>query len=70
MRSGGNIDMDKVSKIILTELRDGLLGRLTLETPEMMRQELVELAVIREKKATKKLKRKKNWKEKAKEKSS
>ncbi|BCG63798.1 MAG: ribosome biogenesis GTPase A [Methyloprofundus sp.] len=70
LRSGGNIDMDKVSKIILTELRDGLLGRLTLETPEMMRQELVELAVIREKKATKKLKRKKNWKEKAKEKSS
>jgi len=62
LRSGGHIDMDKVAKILLSEIRDGILGRITLETPEMMQKELAELAIIREKKAAKKAKRKKNWK--------
>lgn len=62
LRAGNNIDIDKVAKIILTELRDGLLGRLTLETPEMMQQELLELVLIREKRAAKKALRKNKWK--------
>ena len=62
LRSGGHIDSDKVAKILLTEIRDGLLGRITLETPEMMQKELAELVIIRTKKAAKKEKRKKNWK--------
>ncbi|GFO70982.1 ribosome biogenesis GTPase A [Bathymodiolus japonicus methanotrophic gill symbiont] len=62
LRSGGHIDIDKVAKILLAEIRDGTLGRITLETPEMMQKELAELTIIREKTATKKAKRKQNWK--------
>ena len=58
LRAGGRIDMDKVSKILLAELRAGMIGRVSLETPAMMEQELVELAVIREEKAAKKAARK------------
>ena len=58
LRAGGHIDIDKVAKILLTEIRDGMLGRLTLETPEIMQQELIKLAVIREQKAAKKALRK------------
>ena len=63
LRSGGRIDMDKVSKILLAELRAGTIGRISLETPAMMEQELVELAVIREEKEAKKKVRKQKWKE-------
>jgi len=59
LRSGGRVEMDKAAKILLAEYRAGTLGRITLETPEMMEQELVELDVIRAEKAAKKLARKK-----------
>ncbi len=58
LRSGGRIDMDRVSKIFLTELRAGTIGRLSLETPPMMEEELIEVGIIREEKAAKKLARK------------
>lgn len=63
LRSGGHVDMDKVAKLLLSELRAGTIGRITLETPAMMEQELAELTVIREQKAAKKLARKQKWKE-------
>jgi ribosome biogenesis GTPase A len=62
LRSGGRVDMDKVAKIILAELRAGTIGRISLETPAMMKQELTELAVIREEKEAKKNARKQKWK--------
>jgi ribosome biogenesis GTPase A len=62
LRAGGHIDMDKVAKILLTEIRDGSLGRLTLETPEMMIKELQALAITRAKQTAKQEKRKQNWK--------
>ncbi|MBE0468332.1 MAG: ribosome biogenesis GTPase YlqF [Methyloprofundus sp.] len=62
LRGGGNIDIDKVAKILLTELRDGLLGRLTLETPADMEQELIELVALQEKREAKKALRKNKWK--------
>ena len=62
LRSAGRIDMDKAAKILLTELRAGIIGKISLETPAMMEQELVELAVIREEKAAKKKARKQKWK--------
>lgn len=37
---GGGVDWHKVSTILITELRDGKLGALTLETPEMVVQEV------------------------------
>jgi ribosome biogenesis GTPase A len=58
LRGGGRVDMDRVSKILLAELRAGMIGRISLETPAMMEQELVELTVIREQKAAKKAARK------------
>ena len=62
LRSGGRIEMDKVAKILLAELRAGTIGRISLETPAMMEVELVELAIIREEKEAKKKLRKQKWK--------
>ena len=53
LRAGGLVDMDRVAKILLTELRSGTLGRISLETPAMMATELAELALIRQTKAEK-----------------
>ncbi len=58
LRAGGMVDLDKVSKIFLTEIRSGKLGRLSFETPEMMQTELIELEQIRAEKAAKKESRK------------
>jgi ribosome biogenesis GTPase A len=49
LRSGGHVELDKASKILLTELRAGTLGRISLETPERMAAERVQ---IEEQKAT------------------
>lgn len=40
----GIVDIDRASRIFVTELRSGLLGAITLETPEMMEQEKVATA--------------------------
>jgi ribosome biogenesis GTPase A len=58
LRVGGLVDVDRVAKILLTELRSGNLGRISLETPAMMEIELAELAVIQQTKAEKKQGRK------------
>jgi ribosome biogenesis GTPase A len=58
LRSGGRVELDKAAKILLAELRSGTLGRIGLETPDMMEQELAEVAGIREQKAEKKRLRK------------
>lgn len=53
LKSGGQVDLDRLSKIVITDLREGRLGRVSLETPEMIAEEeiLVEKArVAREKK--------------------
>ncbi len=39
---GGVPDLHKVSEVLLNELRAGTLGRISLETPDMVEQELVE----------------------------
>jgi ribosome biogenesis GTPase A len=58
LNPGGKLNMDKVSKILLTELRSGSIGRISLETPVMMEQEMVELQAIREQKAARQKARK------------
>jgi ribosome biogenesis GTPase A len=40
----GTVDIDRASRILVTELRSGGLGRLTLETPEMMEREKAQTA--------------------------
>ncbi|MDP2904063.1 MAG: ribosome biogenesis GTPase YlqF [Methylovulum sp.] len=62
LRSGGYVDMDKAAKLLLAELRSGILGRISLETPEMMEQELAALVIIRAEKEAKKKLRKQQWK--------
>ncbi|OUR73504.1 ribosome biogenesis GTPase YlqF [Methylophaga sp. 41_12_T18] len=59
LRAGGQVELERVSKILLTEFRSAMLGKITLETPAMMQQELVELVQIRAAKAAKKEARKK-----------
>jgi len=44
------VDIDRASRILVMELRSGALGRLTLETPEMMEHEIeITAAAIEEK---------------------
>lgn len=45
LRGGGQIDLDKASKILMAEFRAGKLGRITLETPKMIAQEMTALAL-------------------------
>ncbi len=58
LRHGKRVDFDKTSKILLSEFRSGAIGKLSLETPEMVEKELIELAIIQERKAAKKTSRK------------
>ena len=53
LRAGGLVELDRAAKIVLTEFRDITIGRITLETPEMMEAELIEMAEIRAKKEAK-----------------
>ena len=50
---GGRVDLERAAKIVLTEFRDITIGRITLETPAMMEQELIEMAAIRAEKEAK-----------------
>lgn len=63
----GIVDIDRASKIFVTELRSGKLGVLTLETPEMMEFEKIatakRIAEAEETKAAKAKKRKAAFKE-------
>ncbi|MGZ4958440.1 MAG: ribosome biogenesis GTPase YlqF [Methylomonas sp.] len=54
LKAGGHIELDKAAKLFLTELRAGTIGQISLETPEMVAAEMVELAAIREERAAKK----------------
>ena len=63
LRSGKQLDIEKTSKILIAELRSGTIGKFTLETPELIEKELLELSVLRENKAVKKSARKNKWKE-------
>ncbi len=64
------VDIDRASRIFLNELRSGMLGRVTFETPEVMERERVEVAAAiadkEAKKKTKKAERKAQFQGKAK----
>ena len=63
LRSGGMVDLDKVSRLFIMEYRDNLFGNLTLETPEMMRKEWQLVEEIRAAKEAKKQEREDRKKE-------
>ena len=54
----GVVDYERVGRILLTELRSGKLGPISLETPEMMEAEKVAVAQAAEEKAAQKAARK------------
>ncbi|QJY38870.1 ribosome biogenesis GTPase YlqF [Vibrio europaeus] len=58
LRSGGRVDLHKCSEILLHELRNGTLGQITLELPEMITQELIEVELEAARKAEEKAKKK------------
>ena len=62
LRSGKQVDLEKTSKILISEYRAGTIGRITLETPSLVEKELIELSLIKERKAAKKAGRKQKWK--------
>ncbi|NNE62814.1 MAG: ribosome biogenesis GTPase YlqF [Gammaproteobacteria bacterium] len=57
--SGGRVDFEKVSRLLIAELRSGEIGQICMETPDTMACELAELLIIRQQKAEKKAARKK-----------
>ncbi len=60
---GGRVNLHKICEVLLTELQSGKLGRVSLETPEMIAHEKVEMAAAAEKKAADKARRKQRFKE-------
>nr|WP_086940991.1 ribosome biogenesis GTPase YlqF [Thaumasiovibrio occultus] len=57
-RAGGHIDLHKASEILINELRSGTLGNITLERPEMITEELVQVALDNERRAEEKARNK------------
>ncbi|MEF1289982.1 ribosome biogenesis GTPase YlqF [Vibrio sp. M260118] len=58
LRSGGRVDLHKCSEILLHELRNGTLGQITLELPEMITEELIQVEIEAARKAEEKAKKK------------
>jgi len=52
--AGDLVDFDRSARLLLTEFRAGLLGDMTLETPDMKLKEMSEVDIIRAEKAVKK----------------
>jgi len=51
LRGGKRIDLERVSTIFINELRDGKIGPMTFETPEVIDVELQEVEVMKQEKA-------------------
>jgi len=47
LRGGGRVDLDKVSRILIMEYRDNSIGNLSLETPEMIKEEWHQVEIQR-----------------------
>lgn len=66
LASGNTVNIEQISRIVLTEFRDGVIGRITLETPEMAARERIAVQEAMEKRkaeqAEKKLQRKQKFK--------
>jgi len=64
LRSGGDVLLEKASNILISELRSGILGPITLETPEQVIVEQEQVLVSREAKKLKDETRKKSFRRK------
>ncbi|WP_150149308.1 ribosome biogenesis GTPase YlqF [Candidatus Enterovibrio escicola] len=59
LRSGGRIDLSKASRILINELRNGVLGLITLEYPDIINKELLKVEETMAVEADKQIRRKK-----------
>jgi len=59
LRAGGQVDLEKVSSILVNELRAGTLGRISLESPDMVAGEEAIVLQKQQEKAAKDAARKK-----------
>lgn len=62
LSGGGRVDLKKISQLFINDYRAGILGKITLETPQMIEQEKAEQLQKDEEKQRKKEERKKNFK--------
>ncbi|ACH64048.1 MULTISPECIES: ribosome biogenesis GTPase YlqF [Aliivibrio] len=58
LQAGGRINLYKASEILLHELRSGVLGQVTLELPEMITEELIQVEIDAARKEEEKAKKK------------
>ncbi|MFC4699811.1 ribosome biogenesis GTPase YlqF [Glaciecola siphonariae] len=63
LMAGGRVNLHKICEVLINELRSGKLGRITLESPEMLIQEKIEMAELAAKKIADKQKRKQKFKD-------
>jgi ribosome biogenesis GTPase A len=68
MRKGGVVDLQKAGSILITELRAGLFGPVSLETPDMVTEELQNAKLEEAVRAAEKAEREKVRQQKAKKK--
>jgi len=61
LSAGGRVDLEKASAILVNEFRAGMLGAITLETPEMILAEEVIIEQKKEAKAARDAERKRNF---------
>ncbi|GAC08574.1 ribosome biogenesis GTPase A [Paraglaciecola chathamensis S18K6] len=62
LRAGGRVNLHKICEVLVNEFRSGKLGRISLETPEMVLKEEAEMAEAELKKAEEKALRKERFK--------
>ena len=61
LSAGGRVDLEKASAILVNEFRAGMLGAITLETPEMILEEELIVAQQKETKADRDADRKRKF---------
>ncbi|WP_395344522.1 ribosome biogenesis GTPase YlqF [Ningiella sp. W23] len=61
--AGGRVNLHKICEVLINELRLGKLGRITLETPNMLEKEKQEMAKVEAEKVLKKAMRKQKFKD-------
>lgn len=62
LMAGGRVNLHKICEVLINELRSAKLGRISLETPDMVQLEEAEMAKVAAKKLADKAKRKQSFK--------
>jgi ribosome biogenesis GTPase A len=61
--AGGRVNLHKICEVLINELRAGMLGRITLESPEMVEREKIAVAEVQAKKDADNAERKRRFRE-------